>query len=43
MGGGKPALPSGVHTRLELLGERPFRGGVTYLRYRVNYTPEAER
>ena len=43
VGGGKPALPSGVHTRLELLGERPFRGGVTYLRYRVNYTPEAER
>ncbi|MBR7834725.1 dihydrofolate reductase family protein [Actinospica durhamensis] len=43
VGGGKPALPGGVHTRLELLGERPFRGGVTYLRYRVNYTPEADR
>jgi dihydrofolate reductase len=35
VGGGKPALPSGVHTRLELLAERRFTGGVVYLRYRV--------
>ncbi|WP_034264679.1 dihydrofolate reductase family protein [Actinospica robiniae] len=35
VGGGKPALPGGVHTQLELLDERRFSGGVVYLRYRV--------
>jgi dihydrofolate reductase len=33
VGGGKRALPDGVHARLELLDERRFRGGVVYLRY----------
>lgn len=41
VGGGKPALPDGVHARLELIGERPFRSGVVYLRYRVT-SSEAE-
>ncbi len=36
VGGGKRFLPEGVHTRVELLGERPFRNGVTYLRYRLS-------
>lgn len=31
VGGGKPALPGGVH--LHLLDERRFAGGVVYLRY----------
>jgi dihydrofolate reductase len=35
VGGGKRALPSGVHTELELLDERRFRSGVVYLRYRI--------
>jgi dihydrofolate reductase len=35
VGGGAPALPAGVHTRLELLSERRFAGGVVYLQYRV--------
>jgi dihydrofolate reductase len=35
VGGGKPALPGGVHRRLELLDERRFAGGVVYLRYRM--------
>jgi dihydrofolate reductase len=43
VGGGKPALPSGIHTGLELIGERPFRSGVTYLRYRVNYSRAVAR
>jgi dihydrofolate reductase len=34
VGGGKRALPAGVNARLELLDERRFRSGVTYLRYR---------
>ena len=34
VGGGKPALPAGVHAELELLDERRFRNGVVYLRYR---------
>jgi dihydrofolate reductase len=33
-GGGKRALPAGVHAELELLDERRFRSGVVYLRYR---------
>ncbi len=35
VGGGKRALPAGVHTRLELLDERRFTSGVVYVRYRV--------
>jgi len=34
VGGGKRALPAGVHTELELLDERRFCNGVVYLRYR---------
>ena len=33
VGGGKRALPAGVHAELELLDERRFRSGVVYLRY----------
>jgi dihydrofolate reductase len=33
VGGGKRALPAGVHAELELLDERRFRNGVVYLRY----------
>jgi dihydrofolate reductase len=35
VGGGKPALPAGVHVGLELLDERRFRSGVVYLHYRL--------
>ena len=35
VGGGKRALPAGVHAELELLDERRFRSGVIYLHYRV--------
>ena len=35
VGGGRHALPAGVHAQLELLDERRFRSGVVYLRYRV--------
>jgi dihydrofolate reductase len=35
VGGGKRALPEGVHARLELLEERRFKGSVVFLRYRV--------
>jgi dihydrofolate reductase len=35
VGGGKRALPAGVHTELELLDERRFHSGVVYLRYRL--------
>jgi dihydrofolate reductase len=34
VGGGKRALPAGVHAELELLDERRFRNGVVYLHYR---------
>jgi dihydrofolate reductase len=37
VGGGKRALPDGVHARLELLEERRFKGGVVFLRYRVRH------
>jgi dihydrofolate reductase len=37
VGGGKRALPDGVHARLELLEERRFKGGVVLLRYRVHH------
>jgi len=35
VGGGKRALPDGVHARLRLLGERRFAGGVVHLHYSV--------
>jgi dihydrofolate reductase len=35
VGGGKPGLPTGMRTDLELLDERRFRNGVVYLRYRT--------
>jgi dihydrofolate reductase len=35
VGGGKRALPAGVHAELELLDERRFRNGVVYLDYRL--------
>jgi dihydrofolate reductase len=35
VGGGKRALPAGVHAELELLDERRFRSGFVYLRYRA--------
>jgi len=35
VGGGKRALPAGVHAELELLEERRFRSGVVYLHYRL--------
>ena len=34
VGGGKRALPEGVHRKLELLDERGFGNGTVYLRYR---------
>lgn len=34
VGGGKRALPTGVHAEVELLDERRFTNGVVYLRYR---------
>jgi dihydrofolate reductase len=34
VGGGKRALPAGVHAELELLDERCFRSGVVYLHHR---------
>jgi dihydrofolate reductase len=33
-GGGKRALPDGLHAKLELLDERRFGNGAVYLRYR---------
>ena len=35
MGGGKRALPEGVHAELELLDERRFRSGFVYLHHRL--------
>ncbi len=35
VGGGKPALPAGIRTTLELLDEHRFDNGVVYLRYRI--------
>jgi dihydrofolate reductase len=35
VGGGKRALPAGVHAELELLDERRFRSGVIHLHYRL--------
>lgn len=35
VGGGKPALPQGIRTNLELLDEHRFDNGVVQLRYRI--------
>jgi dihydrofolate reductase len=35
VGGGKRALPSGFHARLELLAQRAFASGVVHLHYRL--------
>lgn len=35
VGGGKKALPAGLRADLELIEERGFSGGFTYLRYRI--------
>jgi dihydrofolate reductase len=35
VGGGKRALPAGVHAELELLDQRRFQCGVVYLHYRL--------
>jgi dihydrofolate reductase len=35
VGGGKPALPAGIRTNLELLDEHRFDNGVIHLRYRI--------
>ena len=34
VGGGKPGLPTGMRTDLELVEERRFQNGVVHLRYR---------
>ncbi|WP_405433527.1 dihydrofolate reductase family protein [Micromonospora sp. NBC_00617] len=34
VGGGKPGMPTGMRTDLELIDERRFRNGVVHLRYR---------
>lgn len=36
LGAGKPALPAGVRTHLELLDEHRFANGVVHLRHRVS-------
>jgi dihydrofolate reductase len=36
LGGGKPGLPAGIRTDLELLNEHRFDNGVVHLRYRVS-------
>ena len=36
VGGGKPGLPAGIRTELELLDEHRFDNGVVLLRYRVS-------
>ena len=36
LGGGKPALPAGIRTELELFDEHRFGNGVVHLRYRVS-------
>jgi dihydrofolate reductase len=35
VGGGKPALPSGLRSELELLDTQQFTSGAVYLRYRL--------
>jgi dihydrofolate reductase len=35
VGGGKRALPAGIHAEIELLDERRFGTGVVYLRYQL--------
>jgi dihydrofolate reductase len=39
VGGGKPALPDGVHLELELLDERRFGKGTAHLHYRAAAVP----
>ena len=39
VGGGKPALPDGVHLELELLDERRFGNGTVHLHYRAAAVP----
>ena len=39
IGGGNPALPSGIEIPLELVAERRFANGVVHLRYRVVAQP----
>jgi dihydrofolate reductase len=39
VGGGLPALPSGVRASLDLVDERRFASGVVYLRYRLATKP----
>jgi dihydrofolate reductase len=39
VGGGKRALPDGVHVTLELLDERRFAGGMVHLRYSTRGAP----
>jgi len=43
VGGGKPAFPAGVRTRLELLDQRHFRSGVQFVRYRVGTSGVVDR
>ena len=43
LGGGKPALPAGIRTDLELLNEHRFDNGVVHLRYRVLTRPDHPR
>ena len=35
VGGGKPALPAGIRTNLELIEEHRFHNGVVHLRYHI--------
>ena len=35
VGGGKPALPAGIRTNLELPDEHRFDNGVVHLRYHI--------
>jgi hypothetical protein len=35
VGGGKRALPAGVHAQLELVDERRFASGFVHLHYRL--------
>jgi dihydrofolate reductase len=39
VGGGKPALPVGSLTRLELLDQRRFGNGTVHLHYRIDSSP----
>jgi dihydrofolate reductase len=43
IGGGKQALPDGVSLGLDLLDQRRFGGGMTYLRYGITGALRGER